>query len=115
MTNENTLFVKDFWVLFHRHLRSAMARFGNLLGIAYQIHDDLIERSNEDRLFNLLVMKNDHSKEFIQRMEDLCLSYSTRAKSELLNIQSDFRSLLEKTVDRQTSEKEAYRCNIRYG
>jgi len=64
----------------------AMARVGSLLGIAYQIHDDLIEKSNEDRLFNLLVKKNDHSREFIQRMEDLCLSYSTRAKSELLNI-----------------------------
>ena len=64
----------------------AIATFGSLLGIAYQIHDDLIERSTEDRLFNLLVKKNDHSREFIQRMEDLCLSYSTRAKSELLNI-----------------------------
>ena len=63
----------------------AMARVGSLLGIAYQIHNDLIERSNEDRLFNLLVKKNDHSREFIQRMEDLCLSYSTRAKSELLS------------------------------
>jgi octaprenyl-diphosphate synthase len=39
----------------------AMATFGSLLGIAYQIHDDIIERSNEDRLFNLLVTKDDHS------------------------------------------------------
>jgi octaprenyl-diphosphate synthase len=41
----------------------AMATFGSLLGIAYQIHDDIIERSNEDRLFNLLVTKDDHSWE----------------------------------------------------
>ena len=35
----------------------AMATFGNLLGIAYQIHDDLIDWNNEDRLFNILVKK----------------------------------------------------------
>ena len=31
----------------------AMATFGNLLGIAYQIHDDLIDWNDEDRLFNV--------------------------------------------------------------
>jgi octaprenyl-diphosphate synthase len=65
---------------------NAMATFGNLLGIAYQIHDDLIDWNNEDRLFNVLVKKNDQSKEFVDRMEKLYLSYSTKAKNELRKI-----------------------------
>jgi octaprenyl-diphosphate synthase len=64
----------------------AMATFGSLLGIAYQIHDDLMDWSNEDRLFNLLVKKNGQSREFVERMEDLYLSYSTKAKNELREI-----------------------------
>lgn len=64
----------------------AMATFGSLLGIAYQIHDDLMDWSNEDRLFNLLVKKNGQSREFVERMEDLYLSYSTKAKNELRKI-----------------------------
>lgn len=64
----------------------AMATFGSLLGIAYQIHDDLMDWSNEERLFNLLVKKNGQSREFVERMEDLYLSYSTKAKNELRKI-----------------------------
>jgi octaprenyl-diphosphate synthase len=64
----------------------AMATFGNFLGIAYQIHDDLIDWNNEERLFNILVKKNDQSKEFVDRMEKLYLSYSSKAKNELVKI-----------------------------
>jgi octaprenyl-diphosphate synthase len=64
----------------------AMATFGNLLGIAYQIHDDLIDWNNEDRLFNILVKKNDQSKEFVDRMEKLYLSYSVKAINELRKV-----------------------------
>ncbi|MDQ3970160.1 MAG: polyprenyl synthetase family protein [Thermoproteota archaeon] len=64
----------------------AMATFGNFLGIAYQIHDDLIDWNNEERLFNILVKKNDQSKEFVDRMEKLYLSYSSKAKKELVKI-----------------------------
>ena len=64
----------------------AMATFGNLLGIAYQIHDDLLDWNDEDRLFNVLVKKNDQSKEFVDRMEKLYLSYSIKAKNELRKI-----------------------------
>ena len=60
----------------------AMGTFGNLLGIAYQIHDDLLDWSNEDRLFNLLVKRNTHSEEFISSMDKLYRSYSKRAKNE---------------------------------
>ncbi|HKG31671.1 MAG TPA: polyprenyl synthetase family protein [Nitrososphaeraceae archaeon] len=78
----------------------AMATFGNLLGIAYQIHDDLIDWNNEDRLFNILVKKNEQSKEFVDRMEKLYLSYSSKAKKELRKIKdSTQKSHLEHLTD----------------
>jgi octaprenyl-diphosphate synthase len=64
----------------------AMGSFGHLLGIAYQIHDDLLDWNNEDRLFNMLVKNNEQSVEFVQRMDDLFHSYSTKAKNELRKI-----------------------------
>jgi octaprenyl-diphosphate synthase len=78
----------------------AMAMFGSLLGIAYQIHDDLMDWNNEDRLFNLLVKKNDHSREFVDRMEDLYLSYSAKAKNELRKVMdSTSKRHLERLTD----------------
>ncbi|NOJ27773.1 MAG: geranylgeranyl pyrophosphate synthase [Nitrososphaera sp.] len=65
----------------------AMTAFGNLLGIAYQIHDDLIDWNNEDKLFNMLVRQNHKSKEFVDRMERLYQSYAAKAKNELRKIQ----------------------------
>jgi octaprenyl-diphosphate synthase len=64
----------------------ALAAFGNFLGIAYQVHDDLVDWNNEDRLFNLLVKKNDRSEEFVERMENLYLTYSLKARNELQKI-----------------------------
>jgi octaprenyl-diphosphate synthase len=64
----------------------ALAAFGNFLGIAYQVHDDLVDWNNEDRLFNLLVKKNDRSEEFVERMENLYLTYSLKARNELHKI-----------------------------
>jgi octaprenyl-diphosphate synthase len=64
----------------------AMSTFGNLLGIAYQIHDDLVDWNNEDRLFNILVKKNEQSIEFVNRMHQLYLSYSNKAKNELRKV-----------------------------
>jgi octaprenyl-diphosphate synthase len=64
----------------------ALAAFGNLLGIAYQVHDDLVDWNNEDRLFNLLVKKSDQSNEFVERMENLYLTYSSKAKNEIHKI-----------------------------
>jgi octaprenyl-diphosphate synthase len=61
----------------------AMSTFGNLLGIAYQIHDDLIDWNNEDRLFNILLKKNSQSVEFVSRMQKLYTSYSMKAKNEM--------------------------------
>lgn len=67
----------------------AMTSFGNLLGIAYQIHDDLIDWNNENRLFNILVRKNGRSQEFVNRMEELYRLYASKARHELLKISTD--------------------------
>ena len=64
----------------------AMGSFGHLLGIAYQIHDDIMDWNNEDRLFNILVRNNKQSAEFIERMEKLYISYTSKAKNELKKI-----------------------------
>jgi octaprenyl-diphosphate synthase len=67
----------------------SMATFGHLLGIAYQIHDDLADWNNEDRLFNALVKKNhDSSSVVVTEMEDLYQDYSNRAKKELGKLQN---------------------------
>ena len=78
-----------------------MTSFGNLLGIAYQIHDDLIDWSNENRLFNTLVRKNDKPKDFVDQMDKLYHSYASKAKNELRKIstQNEAKSHLEHLTD----------------
>jgi octaprenyl-diphosphate synthase len=78
----------------------AMGTFGNLLGIAYQIHDDLLDWNNEDRLFNLLVKRNAQSLEFVNNMDKLYRSYSNKAKNELRKIEDSIsKSHLEHLTD----------------
>ena len=78
-----------------------MTAFGNLLGIAYQIHDDLIDWSNENRLFNMLVRKNGTPKDFVDQMDKLYHSYALKAKNELRKIstQSEAKRHLEHLTD----------------
>jgi octaprenyl-diphosphate synthase len=78
-----------------------MTSFGNLLGIAYQIHDDLIDWSNENRLFNMLVRKNGKPKDFVDQMDKLYHSYALKAKNELRKIstQSEAKRHLEHLTD----------------
>lgn len=71
---------------------NALANFGRLLGIAYQIHDDLIDYNNEERLFNILVKQNDEDNIFIEIMENTYLNYSQLARKELDGIESDHHS-----------------------
>ncbi|HKH84920.1 MAG TPA: polyprenyl synthetase family protein, partial [Nitrososphaera sp.] len=79
----------------------AMTSFGNLLGIAYQIHDDLIDWSNENRLFNMLVRKNGKPKDFVDQMDKLYQSYASKAKNELRKIStySETKHHLENLTD----------------
>jgi octaprenyl-diphosphate synthase len=78
-----------------------MTSFGNLLGIAYQIHDDLIDWSNENRLFNMLVRKNGTPEDFVDHMDKLYRSYASKAKNELRKIstQSEAKRHLEHLTD----------------
>jgi octaprenyl-diphosphate synthase len=78
-----------------------MTSFGNLLGIAYQIHDDLIDWSNENRLFNMLVRKNGKPNDFVDQMDKLYQSYALKAKNELLKISthSEAKRHLEHLTD----------------
>ena len=71
---------------------NALANYGRLLGIAYQIHDDLIDYNNEERLFNILVKQNDEDNIFIEIMENTYLNYSHLAKKELDGIDSNHHS-----------------------
>jgi octaprenyl-diphosphate synthase len=79
----------------------AMTSFGNLLGIAYQIHDDLIDWSNENRLFNMLVRKNGKQEDFVDQMDKLYQSYASKAKNELRKISthSEAKHHLENLTD----------------
>ncbi len=62
---------------------SALTNFGRFIGIAYQIHDDLADWNNEDRLFNALLKNNGHSKDFTNKMGNMLLDYTEKAKNEL--------------------------------
>jgi octaprenyl-diphosphate synthase len=78
-----------------------MTSFGNLLGIAYQIHDDLIDWSNENRLFNMLIRKNGKPKDIVDQMDKLYHSYASKAKNELrkMSTQSEAKRHLEHLTD----------------
>ena len=78
-----------------------MTSFGNLLGIAYQVHDDLIDWNNENRLFNILVKKNGTPNDFVNQMDNLYQSYASKAKNELRKIsaQSEAKSHLVHLTD----------------
>ncbi|HJT85077.1 MAG TPA: polyprenyl synthetase family protein [Nitrososphaeraceae archaeon] len=85
----------------------AMGNFGHLMGIAYQIHDDLQDWNNEDRLFNLLMKQNNHSQVLINKMELLYKSYSIKARNELNlvlnNIQNKYTKRLKSQLEELTN------------
>jgi len=79
-----------------------MTSFGHLLGIAYQVHDDLIDWNNENRLFNMLVKKNNgKTKDFVDRMDKMYQTYASKAKNELRKIstESEAKGHLERLTD----------------
>ena len=79
----------------------AMTSFGNLLGIAYQIHDDLIDWNNENRLFNMLVRNNGKPTDFVDQMDKLYQLYASKAKNELhkISTHSEAKRHLENLTD----------------
>ncbi|MFQ5920404.1 MAG: polyprenyl synthetase family protein [Nitrososphaerales archaeon] len=66
----------------------ALTNFGRFIGIAYQIHDDLADWKNEDRLFNALLNNNSRSKEFMEKMRRLLLDYADKARKELYAVRN---------------------------
>ncbi|MGD1836411.1 MAG: polyprenyl synthetase family protein [Nitrososphaeraceae archaeon] len=89
----------------------SMGNFGNLIGIAYQIHDDLDDWNNEERLFNMLMRQNNHSQVLVKRMENLYKSYSIKAKNELNNVintidikETDKQNKINKRLKHQLEE-----------
>ncbi len=82
---------------------TALANYGRLLGIAYQIHDDLFDYNNEERLFNMLVKQNDQDNEFVEIMENTYLSYSQLALKELETITNNrTKKILEELTNLET-------------
>jgi octaprenyl-diphosphate synthase len=82
----------------------AMGNFGHLMGIAYQIHDDLDDWNNEDRLFNLLMKQNNHSQLLVSKMENLYKSYSLKAKNELNLVISNIKNNYTQRLKHQLEE-----------
>ncbi len=82
---------------------NALANYGKLLGIAYQIHDDLIDYNNEERLFNILVKQNDEDNKFVEIMENTYLNYSQMAMKELETIDNNqSKKILEELTNLQS-------------
>ncbi len=82
---------------------TALANYGRLLGIAYQIHDDLFDYNNEERLFNMLVKQNDQDNEFVEIMENTYLTYSQLALKELETITNNkTKKILEELTNLET-------------
>jgi octaprenyl-diphosphate synthase len=82
----------------------AIGNFGHLMGIAYQIHDDLDDWNNEDRLFNLLMKQNNHSQLLVSKMENLYKSYSLKAKNELNLVISNITNKYTNRLKHQLEE-----------
>ena len=82
---------------------NSLANYGRLLGIAYQIHDDLFDYNNEERLFNILVKQNDQDNEFVELMENTYLTYSQLALKELETITNNrAKKILEELTNLET-------------
>lgn len=63
-----------------------IARYGQNIGIAYQIRDDLLDWKNEDKIFNMLVKRSADPRDVFDKMEEMLKSYSAMAREALLYI-----------------------------
>lgn len=81
----------------------ALAEYGKNVGIAYQIHDDLQDWNNEDKLFNVLIKKSSDPRDVFNHMDYLLKDYSLKSKAGLRKIRegqakSHLENLLELTM-----------------
>jgi len=78
----------------------ALAEYGKNVGIAYQIHDDLQDWNNEDKLFNVLIKKSSDPRDVFNHMDYLLKDYSLKSKTGLRKIkEGQAKSHLENLLD----------------
>jgi octaprenyl-diphosphate synthase len=78
----------------------ALAEYGKNVGIAYQIHDDLQDWNNEDKLFNVLIKKSSDPRDVFNHMDYLLKDYSLKSKAGLRKIkEGQAKSHLENLLD----------------
>ena len=78
----------------------ALAEYGKNVGIAYQIHDDLQDWNNEDKLFNILIKKSSDPRDVFNHMDYLLKEYSLKSKAGLRKIKEGHaKSHLENLLD----------------
>ena len=78
----------------------ALSEYGKNVGIAYQIHDDLQDWNNEDKLFNVLIKKSSDPRDVFNHMDYLLKDYSLKSKAGLRKIkEGQAKSHLENLLD----------------
>ena len=78
----------------------ALAEYGKNVGIAYQIHDDLQDWNNEDKLFNVLIKKSLDPRDVFNHMDYLLRDYSLKSKAGLRKIKESLAKVhLENLLD----------------
>lgn len=77
----------------------AMTEYGRYLGIAYQIHDDILDWGTEDRIAVALKRKGEE-KSLLDRLQSMTDSYARKAKERLAVLDdNEAASLLRELTD----------------
>lgn len=77
---------------------NALTNFGRYIGIAYQIHDDLADWRNEERLFNILLRNSRESENLMDTMKALMKDYTEKARRELQRTGNESKLNLEELL-----------------
>lgn len=81
------------------------SNYGKFLGIAYQLHDDLMDLGNEEKI-TLGLMHNLSKKEVALKIKELSVEYAERAKEELSDItESEAKRYLIELADFSVQRK----------